>query len=103
MPINISRANISTPEGDFHPARFVFHDGKAAVWVEDKRAKTAQRVAFVQGAEFVRGKTAKIPMEVRAGDVVWTITQVAGGCGCGSPTKRMSYQQLLDPAVDHWG
>lgn len=101
MVVNLARTRVTHPGGTIPAARFVFHNGRAAVWVEDKLTKTATRVLFATDVEFRKPNSARYPMQVLLSDgTEWLVKQERGGCGCGSPLKRIALSTLLDPQVD---
>lgn len=100
MVVNMSRARASTPHGTVFPARFVFHNGRAALWTEDRKTHTATRVDYLTDVTLHKPHTAREPMTVSDSDgqVLWYIKQErGGGCGCRSPLKNIPIRTLLDP------
>lgn len=97
MVINLARTRISHPGGTIQSARFVYHNGRAAVWVEDKKTRTATRLLWSDGVTFNKPKSARLPMTATLpNDEVWEIKQERQGCGCTSPLKNIPISQLLD-------
>lgn len=96
--IDYSRCSVTTPEGVIPRGRVIFKSGVAAVWVEDRRKKTATRVLYATDAEFIPHATARTPNIIRlSSGVEWQVVQFHGGCGCGSPLKGYDTDKLLDP------
>lgn len=101
VTVTFRNAEIKTPTATVR-GRFFFRDGKAALWTEDKRARTASRVLYADGSTFSRSGSARIPHTLSVADEQWSVRQLHGsGCGCNSVMKRLSVDQALDPAIDH--
>lgn len=101
-PVSI-KAVVTLPDGTKHRGRFVFHNGTAALWVDNKREKTATRTLFAQNATFVRSNRGSIPhvLTTEAGEE-WSLVSRGAGCSsCGSPTKKIPLSKLLDPDYDY--
>lgn len=107
MNIDIARARITHPSGIVSPARFVFHSangnniGTAAVWLEDRRHRSATRTLYASDAELVAGKTPRHQsiLMLANGDE-WTINPLSGGCSCRKRNTLLadySPDQLLEP------
>lgn len=97
--VNISRTVVRVNGEVYQPARFVYHNNVAAVWLEDKRTRTATRVLYATDATFVPNNSARDPLKIITTDDTWEIRQQSGGCSCGSPLKKLTFQQLLDPEL----
>lgn len=97
MIVDINRTYVSLSDGrSFRRVRFVYSNGRAAVWEEDRRLRKATRVLYATGVEFIKGPTARTPNKVIEQDgTVWEVNQVGGGCACGSRLKSMSIDELL--------
>jgi hypothetical protein len=103
-PISISRAKVTTPDTTVPNARFVFLNGTAAVWVENRVNRTADRVLYATGATFIKRRTGREVHRLELiGDGEWSISPISGGCGCGARTKTYTFAQLLDPNLEHIG
>lgn len=95
--VDISRVRVQTPNVVVHSGRFLFHNGRAAVWVIDKRARTATRVLFTTNSTFVKAPRGRNPHTLTLFDnSQWLMSQVSGGCGCSSnPIRGYSTDDLL--------
>lgn len=84
-------------------ARFVYRNGVAAAWVEDRASRTAERVLYATGVTYEKQANGRVPNLLRFADSddTWEIRQQAGGCGCGSRIKAVPIEQLLDPDFNH--
>lgn len=101
MVVNLARTRVIHPGGTIFPARFVFHNGRAAVWTEDKKTNTATRVLYAESATLTKPNTARKPMTVASDalgwDGDWSVKQEhGGGCGCRSVLKSIPLSKLLD-------
>src|SRR5688572_4378403 len=82
MIVDYSRCKVTFTDGVIPLGRFLYHhDGRAAVWVINKRQQTAQRVLYATGATFVKSSKARSPhlLEI-PGEIPWQILQQHGGC-----------------------
>lgn len=98
MVIQFARARVKHPGGTIFPARFVYHSGRAAVWIEDRATHTANRVLFAPEASVTKPRTGRLPYTVTTPEGDWEVKQEhGGGCGCRSPLKNIPLSKLLDP------
>ena len=99
LTVDISRARITTPDGSVkaNKARFVFFNGTFAIWTEDRQSRTATRILFGQGAEYVKTPTARTPDELHISEGnVFLVQQLhGGGCGCSSALKGKGALDLI--------
>lgn len=79
--VNWARAQVQSPLGSFPVARFVYHNGRCAVWQEDKAAGKHYRVLYADSAILVRPATRREPFKVISGEEEWTIKKLPGGGG----------------------
>lgn len=98
--MDFSQCRIEHPDGVIHRARFVFINGVAAAWVEDRVTKTAQRALFATGATYSVPEGRRMPHTLTLpNDGAWIITQVrtgGGGCAC-QVLRHYTLEQLLVP------
>lgn len=105
MLVDIRRCNVIAPDGtEFTRVRFIFKAGTAAIWREDEDARTADRLAWFTNAHFTKRRVRRDPHLLTIGqddtETVYRIIPIgSGGCGCSSPLKGRSYEQLLAPEV----
>lgn len=79
--VNMSRAKVTSPIGTFHSARFAYNSGRAAVWTEDRRTRTATRVLYATDAQLTKPRSARDPYVIKTGDEEWYIRQTGSGGG----------------------
>lgn len=101
--ISLSRTDVTTPTSQYLSVRFIYVKGRAAVWQENKRAGTADRVLFTESATLVKPNSARYPMQIITPSETWEVSQRSTGCGCSSKLKRLPLGQLLDPEFTHFG
>jgi hypothetical protein len=101
--ISLNRTNVKTSSDQYMGVRFIYIKGRAAVWQENKKAGTADRVLYSTQATLVKPDSARHPMQIITPDSTWEIRQQSTGCGCGSRLKRLPLSQLLDPDFNHFG
>lgn len=100
------KAKIVTPDATYDEHRFIYQNGRIAVWSSDESTWTADRILLLEGATFAKRSRASDPHIITLSDgTEWQVTpQYAGGCGCAPyPLKGISYTQLLDPDFSHIG
>lgn len=100
MNVDLSRCRIVHPGGQVLNGRFIFQNGKAAVWTEERLRGTrkATRHLYATDATYEKAPTARVPNKVLLSDgTEWLITQQHGGCNCNSPLKGYAPDQLLEP------
>lgn len=101
--ISLNRTNVTTSVDKFMSVRFIYVNGRAAVWQENKKLGTATRVLYSQDAQLIKPDSARYPMQIVTPDGTWEVRQQSGGCGCGSPIKKVPISQLLDPDYSSYG
>lgn len=94
------RARITGPEGSgilYNQHRFVFLNGKVAVWTVGKRH--ASRIHLFDGATFERTGRRKVPDILTLPDgTTWQVRYQGDDCGCRrSPLVGKEPLDLVDP------
>lgn len=102
--LSIQRAYITTDEGTNYPQRwFVFRSGVCAIWTPDPAKRFIDRLFYFTDCTFTQSRQGRVPHTLTLSDgKEWQIVAQRGSCAtCGSPLKRISMDQLLDPANTH--
>lgn len=91
--IDLFPARIVTPAKTFERARLVVQAGRAYVWEE--QAGGVVPLVLQSDAVLERDRSAAAPYQVvTASGEVWECKK-SGGCGCGSPLKRLDWRAQL--------
>lgn len=86
--IDHRKARVQSATLTIHSARFIFSNGTAVIWTEDRKAGTATRVLYSDSATYEpthialndKGKKYRVPatLTLPSGDT-WAITPMSGG------------------------
>lgn len=102
MVIDFVRSNVTHPDGYYSSARFVYRDGRAAVWITNSD-RTHSRVLFDTAATVTVPETRRQPITVMtsSGDTWQVHPKSGGGCGCGGKKllAALSIDELLADEV----
>lgn len=100
LQLTVAKARVQTPDTLVSTAYVFIREATVAVWVEDRIAKTAERVLYAEGVSVEKPTRGRSPMIITlpTGEQ-WQIAvkSYSGPC-CSSPLKGKSADFFLDLA-----